>query len=144
MKGSNLYLLLVCGSKLPLPTWTGKNRRFQFGCTHSEGKRRCEGMGVLALGYEWGRVRSGPGAVTWVRSKVRLRKKQYKGLQPAWRSEGTDVLHRFFKWKKIWDIIRRTRGGFNKERKCVGHRVGRQRRDKSAFFRRNENRILCM
>ena len=57
MKGNNLYMLLVCGSKLPLPTWTGKNRRFQFGYTYSEGKRRCERIGVLALGYEWGRIR---------------------------------------------------------------------------------------
>lgn len=86
-------------------------------------------------------VGSGPGAVTWVRSKVRLRKKHYKGLQPGWRSEGTDVLHRFFKWQKIWNIIRRTRGGFKEGRKCFGHRVVGQRRDKSAILRRNENRI---
>jgi len=86
-------------------------------------------------------VGSGPGVVTWVRSKVRLRKRHYKGLQPGWRSEGTDVLHRFFKWQKIWNIIRRTRGGFNKERKCVGRRVVRQRRNNRAILRLNENRI---
>jgi len=85
---------------------------------------------------------SGPGAVTWVRSKVRLQKRHYKGLQRGWRrSEGTDVLHRFFKWQNIWNIIRRTRGGFNKERKCVGYRVVRQRRENRAILRHNENRI---
>jgi hypothetical protein len=42
------------------------------------------------------KVGSGSGAVTWVRSKVRLRKKHYKGLQPEWRSEGTYIFSQVF------------------------------------------------